>query len=440
MAGNRKERNGLRTKTILVVGGHGYGNAGDEAQCAETLRLLAERYPGCQIRDLTPNPDFSFGEHPRFAHDYAPRVLLYNHAGRHDWYKLNSRTRKLGFLAVSALLLLNAHLVKRNMKTWFLNARRASFLQQLSQCSLLYFSGGGYLTGATRSRLWEGMVLCRLAKTLGVPVAMSGQTVGVWTGSFDRAIARWGFRNVGVIGLRDDEDSPKALAEIGVLGDRVMPTHDDALFCEKSADRQVEGRYIAVNFHYWGVGEKARKEILGKIHDAIARARAATGAEKAVFLAMHKSDMKSFGDYQSAYQDEALHALSAVGKFREIRRAIADAELLVTMKHHPIIFACGEGTPVVALCWSAYYLHKNRGAMGQYGVEKCCVDFAAEDWGERYGTALAKAMDRRWFDAATQAHRKILEARKNEFMSRVDALLGPERGNRSGSEVLEGGD
>ena len=424
MANMKKKSKELRTKTILVVGGHGYGNAGDEAQCAVTLRLLAERYPGYQIRDLTPNPDFSFGEHPRFAHDYAPRVLLYNHTRRHDWYKLNSRTRKLGFLAVSALLLLNAHLVKRNMKTWFLNARRVSFLHQLSQCSLLYFSGGGYLTGATRSRLWEGMVLCRLAKTLGVPVAMSGQTVGVWTGAFDRAIARWGFRNVGVIGLRDDEDSPKALAEIGVSDSRVMPTHDDALFCEKAADRQVEGRYIAVNFHYWGVGEKAKKEILGKIHDAIAKARAATGTEKAVFLAMHKSDMKSFEDYQAAYRDDALHALAAVGKFREIRRAIADAELLVTMKHHPIIFACGEGTPVVSLCWSAYYLHKNRGALGQYGVEECCVDLAAEDWSERYKTALAKAMDRGWFAGETRRHLEMLRARETAFMDKVDELLG----------------
>lgn len=433
-------RKGLRTKTILVVGGYGYGNAGDEAQCAETLRLLAERYPDFQVRNLTPDPDFSFAEHPGFAHDYAPRVLLYNHGGRFDWYKLTSACRRIAFLFVSCLVYANSWFVKRGLPTLFINARRAAFLHQLAQARLLYFCGGGYLTGATTSRLWEGILLCRLAKCFGVPVAMSGQTIGVWNGPLERKFAHWGFKDVGVIGLRDDEDSLKALAEIGISGDHVLLTHDDALFCEKSADRQVEGRYIAVNFHYWGVGEKARKEILGKIHDAIARARAATGAEKAVFLAMHKSDMKSFGDYQSAYQDEALHALSAVGKFREIRRAIADAELLVTMKHHPIIFACGEGTPVVALCWSAYYLHKNRGAMGQYGVEKCCVDFAAEDWGERYGTALAKAMDRRWFDAATQAHRKILEARKNEFMSRVDALLGPERGNRSGSEVLEGGD
>ena len=414
----------MRTKTILVAGGHGYGNAGDEAQCAETLRLLAERYSGCQIRDLSPNPNFSFREHPRFAHDYAPRVLLYNHTKRHDWYKLNSCTRKLGFLAVSALLLLNAHLVRRNMKTWFLNARRASFLCQLSQCSLLYFSGGGYLTGATKSRLWEGMVLCRLAKIFRVPVAMSGQTVGVWTSWFDRAIARWGFRSVGAIGLRDDEDSPSALAEIGIAGDNVMPTHDDALFCEKAEDRQVEGRYIAVNFHYWGVGEKAKNDLLGKIHDAISKARTATGTEKTVFIAMHTSDLRSFNDYQSVYQDDSLQLLPAAGKFREIRRAIADAEILLTMKHHPIIFACGEGTPVVALCLAAYYVHKNRGAMGQYGVEECCTDLSSDNWSAQFDAALEKALDREWFSGETRRHLENLNLRKARFMEKVDKLLG----------------
>ena len=424
MAGNRKERNGLRTKTILVVGGHGYGNAGDEAQCAVTLRLLAERYPGYQIRDLTPNPDFSFGEHPRFAHDYAPRVLLYNPTRRHDWYKLNSRTRKLGFLAVSALLLLNAHLVKRNMKTWFLNARRASFLQQLSQCSLLYFSGGGYLTGATRSRLWEGMVLCRLAKTLGVPVAMSGQTIGVWNGPLERKFAHWGFKDIGVIGLRDDEDSLKALAEIGISGDHVLLTHDDALFCEKAARRQVNGRYIAVNFHFWGMKDRSEKaSALESVHLALEKTRKATRIEKVVFLAMHKSDLKSAAEYRLLFPGEVIDVFPAVGRFREIRRAIADAEILLTMKHHPIIFAVGEGTPVVSLAYSPYYVHKNFGAMQQYGVESCSTNLSSPDWPAQFDAALSKALDRDWFAAETMVRRKLLKDRENTFVKRVDALF-----------------
>ena len=419
------KRAGMRTRTILVAGGHGYGNAGDEAQCAETLRLLSRRYPEFQVRDLTPSPDFSFAEHPQFAHDYASRVLVYNSRRRCDWYTLRSWFDKIGFLAASILVRLNVWFVKHGLPVWFINARKAAFLQQLSQARLLYFSGGGYLTGATRSRLWEGLVLCRLAKAFGVPVAMSGQTIGVWNGPIERRFAHWGFKDVKVIGLRDDEDSARALAEIGISGELVMPTHDDALFCEKAPEQQVEGRYIAVNFHFWGMKDKAEREAaLEKVHEAIVKTRKATGIEKTVFLAMHKTDLKSLDEYRRIYPDFGVEALPAAGKFREIRRAIADAEILVTMKHHPIIFAAGEATPVVSLAYSPYYVHKNGGALGQYGIGACSTDLSAADWSAQFDAALAKALDRKWFAAETQHHLEILKARKSAFMDKVDELLG----------------
>lgn len=420
----KKKRAGMRTKTILVVGGHGNGNAGDEAQCAETLRLLSERYPDFQIRDLTPNPDYSFAEHPRFAHDYASRVLIYNQSRRFDWYALNSFVRELGFLWVSMLVRMNVWFVKHGLPVWFINARRAAFLQQLSQARLLYFSGGGYLTGATKSRLWEGILLCRLAKAFGVPVAMSGQTIGVWNGAIERRFARRGFRDVAVIGIRDNEDSAKALAEIGIGGDQVMPTHDDALFCEKAAERQIEGRYIAVNFHFWGMRDKATREaVLAKVHDAIAKSRRATGVERCVFLAMHKGDLKSLDVYRGLYPEDSVEAFPSVGRFREIRRAIADAELLVTMKHHPIIFAVGEATPVVSLAYSPYYVHKNGGALQQYGVEACSTDLAADDWQAQFDAALAKALDRDWFMRCVTGGMNAARRRKDKFMDRVDGVL-----------------
>lgn len=417
-------RKGLRTKTILVVGGYGYGNAGDEAQCAETLRLLAERYPDFQVRNLTPDPDFSFAEHPGFAHDYAPRVLLYNHGGRFDWYKLTSACRRIAFLFVSCLVYANSWFVKRGLPTLFINARRAAFLHQLAQARLLYFCGGGYLTGATTSRLWEGILLCRLAKCFGVPVAMSGQTIGVWNGPLERKFAHWGFKDVGVIGLRDDEDSLKALAEIGISGDHVLLTHDDALFCEKAARRQVNGRYIAVNFHFWGMKDSSEKaSALESVHLALEKTRKATGIEKVVFLAMHKSDLKSAAEYRLLFPGEVIDVFPAVGRFREIRRAIADAEILLTMKHHPIIFAVGEGTPVVSLAYSPYYVHKNFGAMQQYGVESCSTNLSSPDWPAQFDAALSKALDRDWFAAETMVRRNLLKDRENTFVKRVDALF-----------------
>ena len=172
------------------------------------------------------------------------------------------------------------------------------------------------------------------------------------------------------------------------------------------------------------LGQIARRAaLLGQIRDALEKARRAVGVERVVFLAMHKSDLKSFEDYQNVYRDGALEAFPGAGRFREIRRAIADAEVLVTMKHHPVIFAVGEDTPVVSIAYSPYYVHKNFGAMQQYGVEACSTDMDSPDWPAQFDAALAKALDREWFAATVRARKEILKARKEAFMARIDAVV-----------------
>lgn len=422
--GKKGTKKSLQDKLILVAGGYGNGNVGDEAQCAETMRLLAERYPDHQIRCLTPKPDYSFHEHPAFAHDYASRVMLFNQGRAHDWYRLSGKVRKLGFLLVGFWTLFNARLVRRDRCTWFLNARKVAFMHQLSRSSLFFFCGGGYLTGATRSRLWEAAFICRLCHVFGVPVVMSGHTVGEWKGRLDRWLAGWGFRFVRCITVRDNEASIADLAAVGLKGPHVFATHDDALFCAKSEVRQkVPERYIAVNFHFWGMKQKRQDEILARLHALFADARTKTGELPLVFIPMHISDMKSFEEYVRRYPGDGLTAFEYDYDFRKVRRVIADAELLLTMKHHPIIFAVGEDTPVVSMAYSDYYVHKNFGALQQYGVEACSMDLASDHWRDDFAKAMDKALDRIWFVNEVQSKRLAAQTRKERFWTYVDVVL-----------------
>lgn len=418
----------MRIRTILVLGGYGNGNAGDEAQCAETLRLLAERYPRYQVRNLTPDPDYSFTMHPGFAHDYASRVMIFNQRRRFDWYRLGGVTRTAGFLLVSMLVYANAWFVKHGLPVWFINARKAAFLQELSQCSLLFFCGGGYLTGATRSRLWEGALICRLCRVFGVPVVMSGQTIGEWHGRIDRFLARWGFRHVRAITLRDNESSMADLAKIGIAGPHVFPTHDDALFCAKSEERQTPVKpYVALNFHFWGVTNDKRRELLERLHQIVQDTAQALPGASFVFIPMHAKDTRSFEEYAKIFPEDGLSLFAYDYDFRKVRRVIADAELVLTMKHHPIIFAIGEDTPVISLTYSRYYGHKNFGALQQYGVEACYMDMSAGDWREAFAAALAKALDRKWFVDTVGKGKAAARERKLRFMEYVDGALAIER-------------
>ena len=221
--------NGVTTeKLILVAGGYGYGNAGDEAQCAATLRCLALRYPDCQIRNLTPRPDYSARAHPGFAHDLASRAAVFRQGCGRNLFRADTPWRRLRFRLRAAWVLFNAKLARRGLPV-FLDARAAAFVNLVSRASLFFFCGGGYMTGATRTRLWDGAFICRLCRIFGVPVVMSGQTIGEWSDALDRRTARRGFADVAVIATRDDDASPRDLADVGFPSERVLPTHDDAL-------------------------------------------------------------------------------------------------------------------------------------------------------------------------------------------------------------------
>ena len=410
-------------RLILVAGGYGYGNAGDEAQCAETLRRLALRYPDFQIRNLTPRPDYSATTHPGFAHDLASRVAVFGQGSARNLFRADTPWRRLRFRIRANWVLFSAKLAKRGFPV-LLDARAASFVDLVSRASLFFFCGGGYLTGATRTRLWDGAFICRLCRIFGVPVAMSGQSIGEWPDPLDRRIAARGFRDVALIATRDDEASPRDLAAMGFPPERILPTHDDALFCAKSDVRTLApGPYVAVNFHFWKLPEAERQPLLVRLRAAFDRASDALPGHRFVFVPMVESDKASLEAFRRAYPDFAIELFDGGDDFRRIRRVLADADLVLTMKHHPIIFAIGEGTPVVSLAQSAYYVHKNAGALEQYGLGACSVDIGAEEWEQSFRAALAKALDREWFAWTASAGCARVKERESEFWRRVDDLL-----------------
>ncbi len=412
-----------RKKQILVAGGYGYGNVGDEAQCNETLKILKHRYPEYQILNLTPTPDFSYSQHPEYSHDFASRVLFFNQGNKNNCFDIRGWGDKIRFAFSALLILLNAYLVKRDWPLLFINARKARMLQCLKEASLLYFSGGGYLTGPTLSRLWDGMLLCRLCRIFKTPVVMSGQTIGLWGSRLNRWLAGRAFRKVKLITLRDDELSMKDLKAVNIQGQHVFATHDDALFCEKSDERQVpQEHYISINFHYWGMSAEEQKLCMDKIHRMMTYLYEKTGYDF-VFIPMHSSDLLSYHDYIERYPSPRFGKFDYVCDFRKIRRVIADSRMCITMKHHPIIFAMGENVPVISLCFSAYYVHKNLGAMQQYAQEECLVNLEDADWYERFCSLFDAVEHSDDIIATIEGRKRILAERKEQFLRGVDAIL-----------------
>lgn len=417
-----------KCRNILVAGGYGYTNLGDEAQCETTLELLTKRYHDYQIINLTPDVNHSKDMHPDYFHEYASRVAIYNQNMPCDLYSFSLKFFKLWripvFILKSVWVLINAYLIKYDLPTLFLNPRTVKFMEQLREASLFYFSGGGFLTGKTLSRLWDGIVICRLCKIFDTPVVMSGQTIGVWSGKYNEILAKWGFKHVKVITVRDEEFSLNDLSKIGLKGENYFATHDDALHSKKSEERQINSdNYITLNFHYWGMSNKQKAVSIDKINK-IVNYILDNSSYDIVLIPMTQTDTISFNDYLSKYPNDRIKPYEFNLDFGKIRRVIADSKMCITMKHHPIIFAMGEDVPTISLAFSGYYVHKNVGALAQYGQEKFSVNLEDEDYFEKF-LGLYKDINENKTEilSVLQSKKSVLDERKEKFLQKVDKIL-----------------
>lgn len=400
----------LNQKKILVVGGYGVQNVGDEAQLSEVLERLKRCFPEHRIKVLTPDPEYTYNTHDHCSVGEAPKVaffhknesLLYSVTDakpKSILHGIKNSILKALFIIKSGWIRFNAALVKANMPTFLLGAQASALLYDLLTSDLLYFEGGGYLTGATLSRLWDGILLCRIANSYNVPVAMSGQTMGVWNNRFNRRYAKKGFKNVKLLSLRDSIFSPQALAEIGISGEHVFPVCDDALFCKVEANDEImeeyyakndiskafrEKGYVAFSAHYWGLRTAEQKqEMLKKLHEVVEYTIKASD-KNIIFIPMVPEDLDTMSDYEKTYPSDRIRVFRYDFDFKKIRRVIKDSNACVTMKHHPIIFAVGEKVPVISLNCSAYYEHKNKGALNILNVEDFSMNIDKDDYYKTY--------------------------------------------------------
>jgi polysaccharide pyruvyl transferase WcaK-like protein len=371
---------------VLIAGGYGYGNVGDEAQLAANLKHWRATAPDCRITVLTPDEQYTERVH-KVRTELAPRVIFF-HANSKPHYGTSSRLFKLRFILLTPLLLLNARLIRAGLPVLGLTARQARLLDVVYNSDVLFLSGGGYLTGMTLSRLWDNMLLIHLADAFGVPVILSGQTIGVFKDRLTRMLARWGLKKAKLIYLRDQSESKQALVSIGIGGELIECTFDDALFFQAAPTKEVfrvlassnidtNRHYIVVNVHYWRQSSDVSQVVVKQLASALDFINSKLDIQIA-FVAMHPADEAALKDVISLMQEPGVlinHDYDlgiAVGVIR-------NASLCLTMKHHPIIFAMGSGVPTVAIALEDYYFHKNEGALRIFGQDEFVVSCKPDD-------------------------------------------------------------
>lgn len=374
-----------RRPKVMLTAGAGYGNVGDEAQLGASLGRWRRLIPGVHLEVLTPSPDYTRHIHQVKA-DWGPRVVWF-HSNTDSTYFESKLPFKLRFLGMWIRLTLTARCMRSGLPLAFANEFEVDLLSRIRSVDVLHISGGGFLTGMTVSRLWENALLMRLCQLLGTPYLLTGQTLGVFRSRWDRWLARKSLMKADYIYLRDRGISEAELKSIGVEGDHVKSTFDDALFFDSLDEEATKALlsvnginpdrpYAIINFHYWGQNSEIRERSCQRFAELSDYLTDQYGLQL-LFVPMAPSD--------EAAEDDVIARMQHAGNatrlnynydYREARAVYQLARMVFTMKHHPIIFAYGEGVPVLSVALDDYYYHKNKGAMDNCGHGRYCLDQA----------------------------------------------------------------
>ncbi|WP_409968698.1 polysaccharide pyruvyl transferase CsaB [Bengtsoniella intestinalis] len=298
----KKNRDG-----VVICGAYGRGNAGDDAILEAILQQMKEIDKDMPITVLSKNPSQT-----RLAY----RVASIHRSNFFAWRKA--------------------------MKT-----------------SKLYISGGGSLIQDITSRrsLWFYLNNIRTAKRMGNFVQMYGCGIGpIIHDSHKKLVAKSLNRYVDVITLREP-DSQMELASMGVHTPEIRLTADPALVLAPDSNDKIDsvllgsnippnGKYIGFTLRQWqGFADKTT-----------AIAQAATYAYETygltpVFIAIEKHLDPSAGRAVAKHLTVPYYFLDDAGSAGTIIGALSRMELVVSMRLHALIFAAGQGIPLVGLVY-----------------------------------------------------------------------------------------
>jgi polysaccharide pyruvyl transferase WcaK-like protein len=324
---------------IVVSGGWGYGNLGDDAILDSTIRQLQMQFPGCECVVLT------YSLHDSAIHaTQRVKLRLGIHAltdgGGCEIFR-PAMTEDYGLRKKAWV---KAKYAVTETEAWFKFASQPSVLRELeaelASADLFVMSGGGYFNEKWMNKTRAQVLELRLAAKAGVPSIILGPTIGRFTGTF-RAEIEGCFRKAQLITVRDEF----SFAEAEQWSDCVSVVPDIAL-----------GNWLPPGAHPQGLG------IVFTSQDAAFRQRTALAIKRfqgllqeawpvRLFLTRRwKYDLRAAISFQEDLQAQGVACeLVMPSNFQALEQGLAACRLVISENLHGLILAARNLVPVVAI-------------------------------------------------------------------------------------------
>jgi polysaccharide pyruvyl transferase WcaK-like protein len=387
-------------------------NSGDTAMLEVGLTRLSALQPDALIEVLTDVPT-------RFP-NFAPNVRPFAASGRHAYMHQARRPQNSPPEFLSS---------RQRIRRWirkFVGAPDGSkaagiqdFVDHVRRADLVVATGMGGITDAFPDFTFELLTTIELAIRCGALTAMMGQGIGPLTNPDLVALAKKVLPKVDLITLRERRASEPLLRALGVPGNRIVTTGDDAI--EMAFDRRVVpgrlGRGLGVNLRVAGYAEvdaKAVASIRDAVHHA-ARLLDAPLIPVPISRVPEEADHATIGVLLSSETGEKSDGGSLIDSAHKVIDQIRMCRAVVTGSYHSAVFAMAIGAPVVGLVRSQYYTDKFEGLAEQFGVGCEIVRLERPD----VESNIVAAIQRAWLSAEEVQPQLLAAAARQVDLSRA---------------------
>jgi len=251
-------------------------------------------------------------------------------------------------------------------------------LEAVATADAVLVAGGGNLNSDWPEHLFERVLVARAAAHAGIPVVISGQTLGPRIDDHHRPLLIELLTTAQMVGVREHRSFDLAVG-LGVDPNRLVLHTDDALLLADSGvpplpvgfdpgTPAVPRRFMAVTIHPFAPPDDHRMTSLAAQLATVANR---VGAQ--LLFVPHMRGPEGPGNTSDA--DVARHLAQVTGGWAMpdpdaagAAWAARNAWVVVSTRYHPLVFATGAAVPSLALLWDHYTAVKCRGALDHVGL------------------------------------------------------------------------
>jgi colanic acid/amylovoran biosynthesis protein len=300
------------------------------------------------------------------------------------------------------------------------------YIEAIRSSDLVISSGGGFLTDAFPWQVDGVHCTFMLAKKFGKPFALMGQGIGPLDGHRLRTLTREFLTDAGLIGLREGVGGTSILKELGITGDKVIVTGDDAVQLGYSRHKPVVGDGLGINIRLASYSRVKPEDVnrLRTILRDIVKELGTSFVPLPVALDFEGGDPTSISRLISTEDEQSDGGLALTEPLDLVER-VSRCRTVITGSYHAAVFALSQGIPIIGLVMSPYYQYKFAG-LSQLFPGGCTV--VTLDDPDLAG-ALLRAVETNWATAAERRAALLGHAERqvnlgNAAYERLYALAG----------------